>query len=151
MAYFIQDVTAEGKKFLEQLEELASMEVCVGFQAGEKSYEDGADVIDVAVYNEFGTSTIPARPFMKQSFENHQGELKKICESVVAEVSNGGKTQQALQKLGTYLRGLVQEEIVNGDFVPNSPVTIALKGSSQPLIDTGLMRQSVNFIVRKAK
>lgn len=34
-------------------------------------------------------------------------------------------------------------------WAPNSPRTIALKGSSRPLIDTGAMQEAITYVVRK--
>ena len=48
-----------------------------------------------------------------------------------------------------FQKGLIQRKIVDGTFEPNAPSTIRKKGSSRPLIDTGRMRQSVNFIIRR--
>lgn len=86
---------------------------------------------------------------MKQSFENHESELQAACDIVNQTISSGGTAEQALNKLGVAAKGLVQEEIVNGGFAPNAESTIAKKGSEQPLIDTGYMRQSVNYVVKK--
>lgn len=153
MAIQISDLTPEGKKYLAELEKLANLEVCVGFQAGEAIYddEDSTDVVDVAAFNEFGSSDTPARPFMKQSFENNENILKKACEEVNSTLSKGGTAQQALNKLGVLCKGLVQNEIVEGGFAPNAESTIKQKGSAQPLIDSGLMRESVNYVVRARK
>ena len=149
MAFGFTDLTPEGKRYFKELERLSKLEVQVGFQAGEKTYEDGTDLVDVAAYNEYGTSDTPARPFMKQSFENHEDELQKACDRVNQTLSNGGKAETALNQLGTFAKGLIQDEIVSGGFEPNAPSTIKKKGSSQPLIDTGYMRQSVNFVIKK--
>lgn len=144
------DMTPEGKKYMKQLKQLAELEVCVGYQDGE-TYDDGTSLAEVAAYNELGSSTSPARPFMRQSFENHESELQKACDDVNATLSKGGTAEQALNRLGTFCKGLVQEEIVEGGFAPNAESTIKQKGSAQPLIDSGLMRQSVNYVVRKRK
>ena len=149
MAEEFTDLTPEGKKFFRELKKLKKMEVVVGFQAGEATEENGADLVDIAAYNELGTSGTPARPFMKQSFENHEDVLKKACERVNNTVNSGGSAEQALNALGVELKGLVQSEIVEGSFVPNAPATIERKGSDKPLIDTGTMRQSVNYVVRQ--
>lgn len=143
-------LTAEGQKYVNELNKLANMEICVGFQAGDGSYENGTDIVDIASYNEFGTSTIPARPFMQQSWENHESELQSACEEALASVSNGGGAQEACDKIGAIGVKLVQQEIVDGGFVPNAPSTVLKKGSAQPLIDTGTMRQSVHYVVRGA-
>lgn len=153
MAFAFTDLTPEGKRYLAELKKLVELEVHVGFQRGEAEYEDqggsSADVVDVAAYNELGTSDTPARPFMRQSFENHQPELQKACDRVNTVLAKGGTAETALKELGAFAKGLVQEEIVDGDFEPNKPSTIKKKGSAQPLIDSGLMRQSVNFVIKK--
>ncbi len=142
-------MTPEGKRYFNELKKLEGLEVQVGFQAGEKIYEDGTDLVDIAAYNEYGTSDTPSRPFMKQSFENHEDELQKACVGVNQMLNNGGTAEAGLKKLGVIVKGLVQDEIVNGGFAPNAPSTIEKKGSSQPLIDTSTMRQSVNFVIKK--
>lgn len=150
MAIEFSDMTPEGKKFLKELRKLESLEVQVGFQAGEATYDDtGADVAEIAAYNEFGSSGTPARPFMKQSFENHESELQKACDAANQTIAKGGTAEQALNKIGVFCKGLVQQEIVDGGFAPNAESTIAKKGSATPLVDTGLMRQSVNYVVKK--
>lgn len=149
MAFGFTDLTPEGKRYFKELERLSKLEVQVGFQAGEKTYEDGTDLVDVAAYNEYGTSDTPARPFMKQSFENHEDELQKACDRVNQTLNKGGTAEAGLKELGVFVKGLVQEEIVDGGFEPNAPSTIKKKGSEQPLIDTSTMRQSVNYVIKK--
>ena len=106
-------------------------------------------MVDVAAFNEFGTSTIPARPFFKQSYENHRDELQNICARAAKSVISGGPADKALDMIGVFTTGLVQEEILNGNFAPNSPSTIKRKGSDVPLIDTGGMRQSIRHVKRR--
>lgn len=148
MALDFKDMTPEGKRFLKELRKLEQLEVRVGFQAGQHTYEDGADLAEVAAFNELGSSDTPARPFMRQSFENHEAELQAACEEANKVIANGGTAQQALQKIGVFTKGLVQQEIVDGGFAPNAESTIAKKGSEKPLIDSGLMRESVNFVIK---
>lgn len=149
MAFGFTDLTPEGKRYFQELKKLAEMEVVVGFQEGQ-AYEDGTSMAEVAAYNEFGSSDTPARPFMKQSFEKREKGLQAACDQVNTALSNGGTAEQALNQLGVIAKGMVQDEIVTGKFSPNAQSTIRQKGSAQPLIDTGTMRQSVNFVVRKA-
>lgn len=147
MAFGFTDLTPEGRRYFRELQKMTEMEVRVGFQGDEK-YEDGTTIAEVAAYNEFGSSDTPERPFMRQSFENHESELQAACDAANRLVSSGGSADQALQQIGVVAKGLVQEEIVNGGFAPNAESTIKKKGSEQPLIDTGTMRQSVNFVVK---
>lgn len=148
MAKEISDLTSEGKRYFRELQKLAGLEVQVGFQ-GDQKYEDGTNIAQVAAYNEFGSSDTPERPFMRQSFENHESELQAACDMVNQRLAQGGTAEQALQQLGAVAKGLVQEEIVNGGFAANAESTIKKKGSEQPLIDTGTMRQSVNFVIKR--
>ena len=54
---------------------------------------------------------------------------------------------RALSVLGMALVGDVQQRIRNRIPPPNAPYTIARKGSDVPLIDTGRLRQSIDFVV----
>lgn len=143
------NLTAAGKQYVAAIEELCSKEVVVGFQAGQDDYEDGTSLVEVAARNEFGSDTVPPRPFMKQSFETHEQQLKKVCQEAAKGVCNGGSVQEALNQIGVAAKGAIQEEIRDGDFAPNSLSTIKAKGSSHPLIDTGHMRESVNYEIRE--
>ena len=55
------------------------------------------------------------------------------------------ETHEMMMNIGMLVKGLMQEEIVRGNFVPNAEATIRQKGSDKPLIDSGLMRASVNY------
>lgn len=149
MSFGFTDLTPAGRRYFADLQRLAEMEVAVGFQSDGESYEDGTSVAEVAAYNELGSSSVPARPFMRQSFENHKDDLKAACERVNRTLASGGNLETALDQLGVATKALVQEEIVDGEFTPNAESTIRKKGSDKPLIDTGTMRQSVNYIVRR--
>lgn len=148
MAVSFSDLTPEGKKYFAELNKLLNLEVQVGFQEDSGSYEDGTSLAQVAAYNEYGGSDQPARPFMKQSFENHEDQLKNFCEQANKTISTGGTARAALERLGVNVRGLVQEEIVSGGFEANAESTIRKKGSAQPLIDSSFMRQSVNYKIK---
>ena len=148
MGFGFSDLTPEGKRYFEALKKLSELEVQVGFQ-GDDAYEGGTSTAEVAAYNELGSSDTPARPFMKQSFENHEDELRAACERVNATITSGGSVEQALNALGVAVKGLIQTEIVDGDFAENAPSTIKKKGSDRPLIDTGTMRQSVNYVIKR--
>lgn len=145
----LDKLTAEGKQFFVELEELERLSLRVGFQAGENEYPDGADMVDVAYWNEVGTDRIPFRPFLRQTFDEHQSEIEAFADACVDGVANGGLADAVYQKLGTYVKGLVQTQITDGHFDENAPSTIAAKGSSHPLIDTGLMRAAVNFVIEE--
>lgn len=142
-------LTVEGKRVTEEMKKLAGLEVAIGFQHGASS-EEGVDVCDYAAWNELGTENgIPSRPFMRNSVELHLNEINQFLRGVARQMFSGGTAEKALKQIGSFQKGLMQEEITDGDYEPNAPSTIRKKKSEHPLIDTGLMRQSVNFQVRK--
>ena len=149
MAKTTDKLTADGKKFYDMLGKLDQLEVRVGFQNGKASTDDGVDICDIAAWNELGTSTgIPARPFIRNTADKHEAEIQRYAANLAQQMCDGAITSDdMLKKLGVYVKGLMQKEIRNGDYVPNAPATIERKGSDKPLIDTGKMRQSVNYTV----
>lgn len=143
-------LTADGKKLKKELEQLKKLQVRIGFQRGKKKYDDETDMCDVALFNELGTSKSPSRPFLRQSVDDNGDKINALCKSIMKNVANGSCTaEEAYKKAGVYIKGLVQEQIKNGEFEANKPSTIKKKGSDKPLIDTGQMRQSVNFVICK--
>jgi hypothetical protein len=141
-------VTAEGRAFQKEIAQLKKLQVRVGFQQGKAQEDDGTDIADIAAWNELGTSTIPARPFMADSVDKHQDEINKFCKERMKRFSSGAEDAETVLKLcGNFQVGAIQKEIVDGDFAPNAESTIRKKGSDKPLIDTGRMRQSVHFVI----
>ena len=144
-------VTPQGEQFFREIKELTKLQVRVGFQHGEATDEkSGADLADVAMWNELGTANSPPRPFLRQSVDNNESRIRAACQAGLSAIASGEKTaKDVLQMLGTLQKGLIQETIRNGSFEPNAPPTIKKKGSARPLIDTGRMRQSVNFVIKE--
>lgn len=128
--------------------------VKVGFPAGKV----GSDILNRAAWNHFGTrggasgggwgGPIPARPFLLLAMRANKGKYRAALRSSAAKILLGDVTPRVvLSKLGIDAQGDVQAMI--GQVGPaNAPITVALKGSSTPLIDTGAMRQAVTFEVK---
>lgn len=155
---------------IQKLARKAACNILVGFPSGEmhvptihknenseyKTYH-GGDVSEVeeienaelAKMLSFGTSEIPARPFLDQGIESKQAELAQALKTEAAKVVNGG--QANWNKVGTMAVGAVQE-FVRGDYyrtnVPNSQKTIDYKGSDKPLIDGANLIGDVKFLVQ---
>ena len=141
--------TPAGKLLKKQLGELEKLQVRVGYQHGAETGEDGgADLADVAMWNELGTAHMPARPFLRQSVDGNASRISAACKAQLQAVASGKATAEgALAALGAMQKGLVQHTIQGGGFKPNAPATVKRKGSDRPLIDTGRMRQSVTFAI----
>ena len=162
MARKVSDkLTKEGKRLFAELVKLSSLQVKAGFTAdggghgagsepvSADGYDNGVTVAQVAAWNEFGTSNIPARPFMRQSVENNSSIIVEMCKEMLKQVATGEKdSDEALRAIGAIQVGQIQNEISEGGFVENAPSTKKQKGSSAPLIDSGHMRQSVHYVVK---
>ena len=129
--------------------------VKVGFPSGK------ADKLTIskAVWNEFGTrggasgggwgGPIPERPFMRNAMRGNQGKYRANLARAAKSILDGTSTLAiVLEKLGIQAQGDVQAEITSLMSPPNSEVTIEMKGSSKPLIDTGEMRGAVTYEVK---
>lgn len=147
MAKYTIKVTRDGRQLEKALTELTGKTVKIGYQQGWAESEDGVDECDIAAWNEFGTEKSPSRPFMRNAIDNHTDKIDNMFKAEVNNLQNGMSAEQILNQIGVFVKDLIQTEIVDGDFTPNAPYTIAKKGSSKPLIDTGRMRQSVQYII----
>jgi len=90
----------------------------------------GPSVVDVAFWNEFGTSTSPERPFMRSAIDTNLGKIRKQQEVLFGEIIAGEKTvNKALQSLGATIRFLIQNRIQTATSwaVPNAPSTARRK------------------------
>ena len=150
MACKVSDkMTADGKRFEKMLRELADKQVRIGFQRGEATEEDGTDICDVAAWNELGTVNSPSRPFLRKSVDENEAKINAFLQSTKKDLVRGVPAEQILKEIGIFQKDLIQEKITEGSFEPNAPSTIRRKGSDKPLIDTGRMRQSVNYVIKK--
>jgi hypothetical protein len=149
MAVKVKDsLTKEGANFKKTLEELNRLKVMIGLQQGQKN-QDGTDLVDIALFNELGTENIPSRPFLRNSVDNHSDEINSFLREKRNDLIHGASAKQVLNEIGLFQKNLIQSEIIDGSFEANAESTIKKKGSSRPLIDTGRMRQSVNYVVQK--
>lgn len=150
MARVRDTVTPKGRKFLAEIEKLKRLQVRVGYQQGDAQEDDGVDLCDVAMWNELGTSNAPSRPFMRDSVDKNEDKINAFLKAQLKKLAAGETDAEGILKaIGVFQKGLVQKQIVDGDFVPNAPRTIRKKKSDKPLIDTGRMRQSVNFVIKE--
>lgn len=142
--------TAQGDKVERFINELTSKQINVGFNEQSGGYEEGVTTAQVAAWNEYGTEHIPARPFMRQTIENNEDKITKFVNSKAGAALKGdGDAEKVLNQIGSYVKGMMQKEIRDGEFEPNAASTIARKGSEKPLIDTGHMRQSVVYTIKE--
>nr|DAX86140.1 MAG TPA: virion morphogenesis protein [Caudoviricetes sp.] len=119
--------------------------VKVGIRRGKGSH-DGTDMLDIAVYNHFGTATIPARPFVSDCAEKNAGQIQEAQKRLVYRVYQGSLSADgALAELGAWYVNVQKGHILHGGWTPNAPATIKRKGSNKPLVDTGQLVNTVDW------
>lgn len=143
------------QKFLTDLKrKVQDSYVKVGIQ-GRKGAEDRGQInnVQLAAIHEFGTSAIPARPFIGPP-------IAAAKEESFALIADAARVALATQDIAVYKRrlGLLGEKLSSsirayvtggaGVAPPNAPSTVRAKGSSRPLVDTGQMIRSVTYEVK---
>ncbi len=112
------------KKRMKSLEEYSA-------QAGwfeSARYDDGVPVAQVAIYNEYGTSRIPPRPFMRPTAESQKGEWARTTGKVVSQVLRGKMSaEQGMTLVAQKAAGDMRQTITQVFEPELSPVTVLLR------------------------
>ena len=138
-------------RFIEDVGQGVTLTVGIHEDAGQT---DGKTLAQIAAWNEFGTPTIPPRPFMRPTIDSQGKKAEQMLSQEIEKIFQGKKKANimtALGRVGAFLAGAIQRKITTLKRPPNAPSTIKKKGSSNPLIDTGAMRQAVGFKVTQGK
>lgn len=152
MASRVIDIDRGYDAFIRQMKQAGRAKdphVTVGVHGKDESRGSGEPTnVEVATFNEFGTTTAPARSFLRSTVDEERRKYADMFQVSLARWVDGKSTlHDALALVGTQAKADVQRKITKLKDPPNAPSTIAQKGSSNPLIDTGQMRQAVDFVV----
>jgi len=145
---------------LSNMEKAKSLSVKVGLPAGEtatsKAYtNDGAGpaptVLEVGIWHEFGTSKVDRRSFLRGPLNAKSADLTKVLEQQFNLVlEKGMDVEKALGRVGLAARNISVGAFRTrgyGVWADISQATKDAKGSSGVLIDTGLLRSSITWVV----
>lgn len=139
-----------------------------------KQYPNGLDVAKNALIQEYGTTihvtdkmrkwfaaqgyplkkttteiVIPPRPFLRKSLKAQKQWVKYVNEMFDANQDGHMTLLQIAKNIAEMIKDAIQESISSNIAPSNSDMTIARKKSSSTLIDTGLLRSSVQSGVIK--
>lgn len=153
----VKDIDRGWGEIVLQTEMFRRASILIGFQEGDttkpqvkgtREKKGGLSMAQIAAANEFGTKKIPARPFMGTSFDENRQRIIRGINVQYGMVLDGKKNaEQALGAIGEGVVSIIKTKIRAIVTPPNSPRTIAAKGSSKPLIDFGQMINSVRYKV----
>ena len=111
----------------------------------------GNTIAVVAAAHEFGTRTVPQRSFIGRTMDTQGPELQRTQEAVIDRVIDGVDPDQAANVLGLKAASMIRDTIRAGIPPALARSTIAAKGSTLPLVDTGQLLNSITHEVRPAK
>jgi hypothetical protein len=147
------------EKIKADMKQILSMHVLVGIPEDKISRKETAKInnAELLYLHTHGSELmkIPPRPVIEPAIEARENK-EHISEqlSIAAKMVLNGKPAIAKRQLKTV--GMLGQNIARAWFTdprnnwpPNSPITIAKKGSERPLIDTGQLRQAIIYVVRE--
>jgi len=117
----------------------------------------GDGLLTIAIANEFGVRTgkngntvIPERSFIRSTYNKNIKKVARRFTQIAKSISNGNyNVNKKLKLIGLEQEAAIKQTIVDLRSPPNAPSTIKAKGSSNPLIDTGEMRNKISSELRK--
>lgn len=137
-----------------------SKSVDVGWFESER-YPNGTPIAWVAMLNEYGHvsrgkyhGTVPPRPFFRIMFKAYSDTTVSDLHMIplIQKVALGEMSWAGFYKeIGSNLVDLVKARIVAYNSPKNSPLTIALKGFDDPLIETKTMLNTVRYRISSSR
>ena len=104
------------------------------------TYPDGTPVAMVAFWNEYGTRTSPVRAFFRTTVSENKKNWVLSVQNLMKMHNN---PKQVMGLIGVHMQEQIVQSINTWSDPPNSAYTIAKKGSSKPLIETGVLMRSI--------
>jgi hypothetical protein len=125
--------------------------VRVGILNDEPKSDGVISLIEVALIHEFGLGNVPERSFIRGWADENEAEIKRRMRALAEQVVTAKLTQeQALNFFGLWAVAQIKRRIVAGIAPALEPETVARKGSSTPLVDTGQLINSIQHRVEES-
>lgn len=115
-------------------------------------YGNGQTVLEVGFVHEYGVGNSPQRSFLRTPFKIKKKELAAQIDTQLLKVLSGKQSaEKGLGLIGAYATNISKGAFRTqgyGTWPALKPSTIKEKGSSQILIDTGTLRNSISWEVK---
>lgn len=153
-----QDALKKTTEMARQMKAMKRRAVFVGLpkeEVGGKVYGDGMKIMRVGAIHEFGVPSqgIPQRSFLRVPFRVKRAELNKAIAKQFEAVAAGMNPEIGLGRIGVIAANVSKGAFTSlgyGDWEPIQDETARRKGSSQTLIDNGVLRGNITWVVRDA-
>lgn len=142
----MKDIDKGFKDAIKKLKALKGKTLQVGILKDAGTNEDGTFIADYASANEFGTKDIPARSFIGSTCDEQSKKWDAMIDKMIDDPSYNA--EELIGLLGEQIVADIKEKIDSNIPPPLSPATIKRKNSSRTLIDTGIMKNSINYEIK---
>lgn len=116
---------------------------------GARNHSEGTSVIEIANIHEFGSRNIPERSFVRAWYDQNLVRAKaQLRRELLDSLNQTGSTQRGLQRFALWVEADIVRRINEGISPANAESTVQRKGSSTPLIDTGVLKSSIKAVVK---
>jgi hypothetical protein len=141
----VKDTDRGYRDLLQSIRSMSNVQVVVGV----KSDGGDPDIADIGFWNEFGTDDghVPERSFLRSTLDENRTKYAGLMATAAKKVLRGASIRNAYGLVGRRIVFDVQRRISSRIDPPNAPSTIARKGSTVPLVDSGALRSAVDFEV----
>ena len=148
------------ERILQAIQTLTTKEVLVGIPHGEPRSDTDMTNAQIGYLQETGSPAmnLPERPFLVPGVEAVQDKTgQQLIKAVDAALKgNSLSVENCLNRAGMIAQNNVRSVINSGDFEPLSEATLkarklAGKKREKPLIDTGQLRNSITYVIKKVE
>lgn len=138
-------------QLVQSIRELGEYGIEVGVYGSDDSY-----YAMIAAVHEFGITirkakgsiVLPERSFLRTTFDEKNDEWFKFVKKQIPKLLNEQTNARTIcERLGAKMVGDIKIKLTQLSDPPNAPSTIAQKGSSNPLIDSGGLRMRITYKV----
>lgn len=147
-----KDITKQVKK---NLLDFSQLDLLVGVPQEKTEREGNSEPITNAELMFIHTNgspirNIPKRPTIEPTIEENKERISEMFKIAVNKVlANKGDGRADLEKIGLWTVNKIKAKFGSDELAPNAPSTIAHKGDNNPLIDTGQLRNSITYVIRR--
>lgn len=151
--------TNKMQQVIKSISDLGNVRIMAGWvRPGQKHGDTKLTMAQLAYVMEYGAKVgkktyIPPRPMLcltgRLKSKNWVKQAGKLAKSVLEGKNNAADVPAILgQIIADDIKGVMNASIL---FAPNAPSTVRKKGKNTPLIDTGELRDAVDYVVNPEK
>ena len=130
-------------KIQKEVSKFKKLYTAIGLHEG-SNYPDGTSLPMVGFIHEYGTGNMPERSFIRAWVDTNKAQINRMTDTLYGKVIDGKlNADRAIKLLGEFAEGGIKKYMTELKSPANAESTIKAKGSSNPLIDTGIMRANI--------